>query len=145
MMSWSSSCVDFPWAWILLCTLLCILQCYHACVCMSVCVQVTVYCVWEMRSSWWGWPEWSKGPLLCALSLQWLESFFTSKDGGRGLHWDQSLCLMQPASPGMFMVLLGHAGEGLVGPVHLTGWQADAHIIHIGDRATHSISHAFYT
>lgn len=48
------------------------------------CVYVNVYCVWEMRSSWQDCAEWFGQPLLRALSLQWLGSFFTSKDGPEG-------------------------------------------------------------
>lgn len=63
----------------------------HTCLRVSVCVSARtffwLYTVCEMRSSWQGWAEWSGRPLLRALSLQWLGSFFTSKDGAGGLHW----------------------------------------------------------
>lgn len=58
--------------------------------------RVYVYFVREMRSSWQGWAERPGRPLLRALSLQWLGSFFTFKDGAEGLQWDQ-LTLPNPA------------------------------------------------
>lgn len=70
--------------------------------CLIVSVSTHIYArvyvcfVWEMRSSWQGWAEWPGRPLLRALSLQWLGSFFTLKAGAGGLHWDQ-LTLPNPA------------------------------------------------
>lgn len=49
-----------------------------------------------MRSSWQDCAEWFGQPLLRAMSLQWLGSFFTSKDGAEGgACWDQ-LTLTNP-------------------------------------------------